>query len=255
MAKATVVKTPEATESPETPTESTGAQPKVKTAVQDTMITSEFQAPPVLPGDLPVTPTETGEDNTVTTQAEAEPQPQTLTQAEIDKIIASRLKQERSKYADYGDLKAKVEAFEAEKKVAEEAQKTEAEKLAEKLAALESEKAKLAEQARSAQISAAITAEAAAIGLDAKAALKLADLAALTFENGSIANAAEVVKAVAEEYPQLIKRTPQPQTAAVNPAKTAEPARDDNARRREYFGGNYGNFWNSGGVRTVNFDQ
>ena len=48
----------------------------------------------------------------------------TFTQAEMNAIISDRLSRERSKYADYDDLKAKAQQFDA----AQEAGKTELQK-------------------------------------------------------------------------------------------------------------------------------
>ena len=55
------------------------------------------------------------------------------TQADLDRIIADRLSRERSKYADYGDLQKKAQAFDE----AQEAAKTEQQKLADRAAAAE----------------------------------------------------------------------------------------------------------------------
>lgn len=57
------------------------------------------------------------------------------TQAELNAIIAQRVDRERAKFADYNDLKAKAEQFDA----AQQASKTEAEKAADRLKALEQE--------------------------------------------------------------------------------------------------------------------
>lgn len=51
----------------------------------------------------------------------------TFTQAEMDAIIGDRLKRERAKYADYEDVKAKAQQFDA----AQEAAKTDLEKAVE----------------------------------------------------------------------------------------------------------------------------
>lgn len=59
----------------------------------------------------------------------------TLTQAEVDQIIADRLKRERDKYKDYSDLKQK--ASELDK--LQEAQKSETQKLNDQLAEAQSE--------------------------------------------------------------------------------------------------------------------
>ena len=43
----------------------------------------------------------------------AEQPERTFTQAEMDAIIRDRLSRERSKYADYDDIKAKAQKFDA----------------------------------------------------------------------------------------------------------------------------------------------
>ena len=59
----------------------------------------------------------------------------TFTQAEMNAIISDRLTRERSKYADYDDLKAKAAQFDA----AQEAGKTELQKANEKAAKLQAQ--------------------------------------------------------------------------------------------------------------------
>lgn len=76
-----------------------------------------------------------------TAPAEAKPAPKPeppayvapASQADLDRIIADRLSREKAKYADYDDAKAKA----AEYDKAQEAAKTEAQKLADRLAAAE----------------------------------------------------------------------------------------------------------------------
>ena len=69
-----------------------------------------------------------------TTPAAGEQQaPRTFTQDEVNAIISDRLNRERSKYADYDDLKAKAAQFDA----AQEAGKTELQKANEKAAKLQ----------------------------------------------------------------------------------------------------------------------
>lgn len=52
------------------------------------------------------------------------PDEKTFTQADVDRIVADRLKREQSKYSDYDDLKAKAARFdEAEEKTKSETQK------------------------------------------------------------------------------------------------------------------------------------
>jgi septal ring factor EnvC (AmiA/AmiB activator) len=62
---------------------------------------------------------------------EAEDKGKTLTQAEVDKIVADRVARERKKFADYDDLKKKA----AKLQQIEDGQKTEAQKLNDQLAA------------------------------------------------------------------------------------------------------------------------
>jgi len=89
--------------------------------------------------------------------------------------------------------------------------------------------------------------------LDIKAAVKLADLDQLEFDpdTGSPLNAREVVEQVAKDYPTLlVRRAPAPTTKPANPDKSQQlPGRTDEDRRRDYFGGRTGNFWQGGGIR------
>ena len=236
MAKQTKSAPVEAKEAPPEPAEETTPTEtgfKVQpTPVEQKVDTYQFEAPRRLPSDA--TTAETVEDE----QAQ-QPQTQQMSQAEIDKIIAARLKQERAKYADYDDLKKKVQA-------AEDAKKTEAEKTAERLEALQAENQKLASERKQIATRSAIVAEASKLGLDPDAAFKLADLSAL---DEDFSNAADVVKAVATAYPGLL-RNPVPAVAAVNPSKSQQPAgRTDEDRRRDYFGAGGSSFWQGAGVR------
>ena len=60
-------------------------------------------------------------------------QNKTFTQAEVDAIIGDRLAREKSKYADYEDLKAKAEEYDKQ----QEASKSELQKAQEKFAKLQ----------------------------------------------------------------------------------------------------------------------
>lgn len=173
----------------------------------------------------------------------ARPQAKTFTQEQIDAIIAARLADERKKFADYDDLKAKVQA-------AEEAQKTEAQKTADRLKELETTNQRLAAERQELTAKTAIIAAASGIGLDADAAVKLVDAKALKFDDaGNATNAADLVKAVAEKYPGLVRRGI-PAIPVVNPSGQQQPVgRTDDDRRREYFGGAGATFWSGGGVK------
>lgn len=72
---------------------------------------------------------------TVTTQGNAEGQERTFTQEEVNAIVGKRLAEEKGKYSDYEDLKAKAAKYDE----AEEAQKTELQKVTERANNLEAE--------------------------------------------------------------------------------------------------------------------
>ncbi len=168
---------------------------------------------------------------------------QTFTQDDLNRIVSARIAQERQKFADYEDLKAKVQA-------AEDATKTEAQRTAERIQALEAQNQQLAQERRAMAVKAAISDAAAAAGLPAEAAYRLVDQNALAVDaNGTVQNAADLVKAVATAYPGLL-RTPTPKVNAANPPRSGElTGRTDGQRMREYFGGGGANFWDGGGVR------
>lgn len=71
------------------------------------------------------------QENTTATQPETEPK--TFTQDEVNAIVADRLNRERSKYADYENLKVKAQKYDE----AEEASKTELQKATERADALQ----------------------------------------------------------------------------------------------------------------------
>ena len=76
---------------------------------------------------------ETVHQEPTTPAVEGQQPERTFTQAEMNAIISDRLSRERSKYADYDDLKAKAQQFDA----AQEAGKTELQKANEKAAKLQ----------------------------------------------------------------------------------------------------------------------
>lgn len=76
-----------------------------------------------------------GTDNQNIQEDAQTPDTKTFTQAELDAVVKDRLKREREKYSDYEDLKAKAAKFDE----AEEANKTELQKVTERAKALEDE--------------------------------------------------------------------------------------------------------------------
>lgn len=160
-----------------------------------------------------------------------------FTQDELNNIVTQRVQQERRKYQDYEDLRQRVEQYESgQQRVAE----------------LEQQNQQLATTAKQTAIEAAIAKAAGAIGLDPDAAYRLADIDSLTLDDaGKPTNAADVVKAVAERFPGLLKR-PMPTAAPVNQQASGHdmtPEQKERELRQRVFGGGAAGFWNSGGVR------
>jgi hypothetical protein len=229
-----------------TSTESGNATPTVQTTATPTPTPQRV----VVDGGQPVEVNlETGKPTPATTAATtvetADPTKatKTFTQEQIDAIIAARLESERKKFADYDDLKAKVQA-------AEDAQKTEAQKVAERLSELEATNQRLTAERQEMARKNAIIAAASAVGLDAEAAIALVDAKQLQFDDqGNATNVADLVKAVVERFPGLLKRGA-PTVPVVNPSGAQQPVgRTDDDRRREYFGGGVSPIWTSGGVK------
>lgn len=79
----------------------------------------------------------------------------TFTQQELDAIVGDRLKRERAKYADYGELAEKARAYDA----AQEASKSELQKAVERAERAEAELTRMREDAQRAQDVARIAAE------------------------------------------------------------------------------------------------
>lgn len=75
------------------------------------------------------------ENATVTTQDNADGQVRTFTQDEVNAIVGKRLAEEKGKYADYDEIKAKAAKYDE----AEEANKTELQKATERANNLEAE--------------------------------------------------------------------------------------------------------------------
>lgn len=101
----------------------------------------------------------TGAQTNPGTQTQAQNQQQaenTFTQAQLDAIIADRLSRERAKYADYETLKEKAGKFDA----AQDAGKSEIEKLTERATAAEAKIAAFETEKKVASIRAAVAKEA-----------------------------------------------------------------------------------------------
>lgn len=206
--------------------------------------TATFTPPTTLPSENGTTPETVENDG-----KQEETETKTFTQAEIDRIIAARLDQERKKYADYDTVKAELARLKTPAPTPAPEANTD-----QRLTALETQSQALTKRNQELTIEAAIVKQAATIGLDPTAAAKLVDTSKLTVgEDGNIAGLEDAVKAIADQYPGLLAR--QARTKPVNPGRGSDPSiKTDAQRRAEYFGGVSSNFWSGGGV-VLNSDE
>lgn len=158
-----------------------------------TVPTNEDVSQPIVDEGTPTEPTSTPTEPT-----------KTFTQAEIDAMIQARIARERDKYADYDDLKAKAEAFEAEKRQREEAEMTEAEKARKEADELKAQLESLQQQREQDAINAAI--EEALRKENVKyieQAKRLADLTSVKYEDGKVVGIEDAVSNLLAESPFL----------------------------------------------------
>lgn len=189
---------------------------------------------------------EANRDNKATTAE------RTFTQAEVDKIIRSEAKGEAKKlvaqqYADYEELKAKASKWQE----AEDAKKSELDKLTERLTkleearkTLEGENARLAQEKQAALIRAEVVAKATTLNFnDPSDAYRMLDLATIKVaEDGKFEGIDEQLKALAEAKPYLLRAqqeqspTPTPKLGATNPPRGGAGQETDAQRRARLFG-------------------
>lgn len=146
----------------------------------------------------------------------------TFTQEELDKIVADRIARERKKldkFADYDDLKTKAAEYEKrleEQRLAELSEKERAEEIAKKAEEEKSELAKQLEELRKANEQEKIHNEFIKVATSQNVAyiedaLRLADLSAVTVEDGKVIGVVDVVKALVDNKPFLLaKKQPKP---------------------------------------------
>ena len=161
---------------------------------------------------------------------------QTLTQADVDRIVKERLAREKAKYADYDTLKQAA----AKLKELEDAQLSEADKTKKQVAELQATLAQEKAKARESAIRAAVITEASKLGFnDPNDAYKLLDLAALNVaEDGKIEGVAEAVKKLAEERKYLIKSAGGQPLEPFAPSGPGGPVRETDAQKHaRLFGG------------------
>jgi hypothetical protein len=169
----------------------------------------------------------------------------TFTQAELEEILEKRLARERKKlerFADYDELKKKLEEYEKQAEEKRLAELSEAERLQEELKKLQAERESLAaelEKATQRMKEQAILNEfiqhANKAGITyVEDAYKLADLSAVEFdENGKPLGIEEIVKNLVKEKPFLVAEKKAPRTIGESQAPTDRPEKTKEQRLKE----------------------
>lgn len=204
---------------------------------EEAKVTLDTAATPDVAPNQGATPTPDKADQ-ATPEKQAE-----FTQADVDRIIADRLKRERDKYADYNDLRKAAD----ELAKLREAELSETEKLQKKLAEAEAKAQQAELNARSRSFSAAVIAAAARLNFnDPSDAVALLKIDAFEFdENGQPVGVDEKVKELAAERKYLIK-SKGGSLEPFEPAQQGGPVRETDAQKRaRLYGG--GDFWNNPG--------
>lgn len=172
----------------------------------------------------------------------------TFTQADIDAIVKDRLaRQRRSTAEKYGDYEA-LKTAAAKLAEIEEANKTEADKVLERIAAAEAALAeskadnlRLAQERTDALVRSTVVAKATVLGFrDPADAVSMLDMAALELQDdGTVAGADEALTALSEAKPYLLTGTaPHPQLGPTAPGRqSAQSGESDADRRARIYGG------------------
>ncbi|MED3832938.1 Clp protease ClpB [Peribacillus frigoritolerans] len=176
----------------------------------------------------------------------------TMTQAELDALIGKEKGRVKSKYADYNDLKTKLSTFEQAEKERQEAEMTELEKLQAQLAEKDTKEQTLAQQL--ADLEEAVQNEKIRNAFNQIAtsnqiahlddAFVLADLSAVTVEDGKVVGMEDAIKALVDNKPFLItKKQPKPIGESTNgnterADKTAEQLLNEAAAKAKASGRN-----------------
>lgn len=156
--------------------------------------------------------------NTKVDASDSAPKTLSLTQAELDALIDTRLKRERKKYADYDEVKAKADEYAKELEAKRQAELSEVERAQEVAKKYEEEKQTLAAQleavkkkAEQERIRNEFTKLAAKADIEyVDDALALADLSKVSVdEDGNVSGVDEVVSALVESKPFLLKKKTQ----------------------------------------------
>lgn len=160
----------------------------------------------------------TGDTSTVT---EGE---KLFTQNEVNKVVSKRVKEIKDQYKDYPELKTQVE------------------KLVEELKTYKEETKKLEQKYLETTFVNAVESAAKEVNLDPKLASKLLERDKVIFNEQQPTNIKELLQAVIEENPQLVKKM------VVTP-EVSQQVQTEQPKFSLYTNPNSGNFFKGGGLR------
>lgn len=187
-------------------------------------------------------------------QAEAkQPEEPRFTQDDLNRLVGKMRKEERERakkalleelgVSDPADVKKALAEYNELKKAqmtAEERMQAELEEARQKAQQAETARRAAEQAAQERLVQAELIAEAATLGFaDPRDAVTLISASDLKFDEGSgrLTNAGDVVKALAEKKPYLLKQTQRGTPGPTNPSRDAKQGRTDDDRRAEYFRG------------------
>jgi hypothetical protein len=167
------------------------------------------------------------EENITNTDDSVSPQqePQTFSQADLERIIGERLRREREKFADYEQLQEQATQWQAHV----DEQRSEAERLQDNLAQVENERNTFQQQLVQERIRNAVINEASRMDVvDPDGAYRLLDLGQVRMgETGQVEGVSEALQGLIAEKDYLVKRASRPSSSATN-----LPSEQDQARAR-----------------------
>lgn len=158
----------------------------------------------------------------------------TFTQADVDRLITERLRRKDEQYADYDQLKEQAQEWQK----IQDAKKSELDKANERLETLQGENAALAQRYNDALVRNAVTTKAAMMGFaDPMDAYRMVTLENVQIdENGEAQGIDDLLKALSESKPYLLRQTTTGQIGATNPGRGSGTQETREQRRARIYG-------------------
>ena len=160
--------------------------------------------------------------------------PKTFTQADLDRIVADRIRRERAQFADYGDLKTKAQELDALR----EASKSEADRLRDRHDKAVRERDEALGRQRETMIRTAIVEEAVRQGAaDPHDIAALIDRSELNVEGDKVEGVQEAVKALLGRKRYLLQQSSRRAGAELQGTENALPPRITRSEIRAWAAG------------------